>query len=131
MTPFGLLGYQFQQPGPSDWGPAIDNVPVPTRSTDIARAHDAWRRQVESEMVARLESGRLSTWYPVALPSQLSIVPLIGGNPAVDWTEAVDVLVTQALDCGAREVRVVDLTRYHVWNRQQEGPELMRATTTG
>lgn len=120
MTPFGLLGYQFRQPGPSDWGPAIDNVPVPTRSTDIARAHDAWRRQVESEMAARLESGRLSTWYPVALPSQLSIVPLIGGNPAVDWTEAVDVLATQALDCGAREVRVVDLTRYHVWDRQQE-----------
>ena len=120
MIPFGLLGYQFRQPGPSDWGPAIDNVPLPARTTDIAGAHDAWRRQVESEMRARIESGRLSTWYPVALPSQQPIVPLIGGNPAEDWTEALDVLIAQALDGGAHGVRVVDLTRYHVWQRQQE-----------
>ena len=123
MIPFASLGYQFQQPGPSDWGPAIDNVPVPSRTGDIARAHAMWREQVEAEMVERLESGRLSTWYPVALPSEQPIVPLIGGNPAQDWTEAVDVLITQALDGGAQEVQVLDLTRYHVWKRQQKGSQ--------
>lgn len=120
MTSFGSLGYRFQHPGPSDWGPVIDNVPVQTRGSDIARAHSAWRRQVETDMAARLESGQLSTWYPVALPSRPAIVPLIGGNPPDDWTEAVDVLAAQALDGGAREVQVIDLTRHSVWQRQQE-----------
>ena len=120
MIPFASLGYQFRPPGPSDWGPGINDVPVPTKSTDIAHAHDMWREQVEAEVVGRLESGRLSTWYPVVLPSEQRIVPLIGGNPAQDWVEAVDVLINQALDGGAQQVQVLDLTRYCVWKSQHE-----------
>ena len=120
MTPFATLGYQFQELGPSDWGPAIDDVPLPTGTTDIAEAHERWREQVEGEMVERIHSGRLATWYPVALPSQQPIVPLIGGNPAQDWTEAVEVLITQALDGGAESVQLVDLTRYYVWRSQRD-----------
>ena len=120
MIPFAALGYQLQEPGPSDWGPAIDDVPSPDGTSDLAGAHELWREQVETEMVERLESGRLSVWFPVALPDQQPIVPLIGGNPAQDWTEAVDVLITQALDGGARAVQVFDLTRYGVWKRQSD-----------
>ena len=120
MIPFATLGYQLQQIGPWDWGPTIDSVPVPTGTTDVAQAHQAWREQVEAEMVKRLESGRLPIWYPVALPNEQPIVSLIGGNPAQDWTEAVDVLITQALDGDAHQVQLLDLTRYNVWQRQQD-----------
>ena len=120
MIPFASLGYEFERPGPLDWGPSIDNVPLPTRATDIARAHETWRQQVEAEMVQRLESGAASIWYPVALPDHHPVVPLIGGNPTQDWTEAIDVLIAQALDGGALEVQVVDLTRHCVWGTQRD-----------
>ena len=120
MIQLATLGFHLQEPSPCDWGSEIDRVPSPATTADIAQAHKAWRRQVEAELVGRLQSGQLSIWFPVALPAQQPIVPLIGGNPRRDWAEAVDVLIAQSLDGGASQVRLIDLTQHCVWKQQRD-----------
>ena len=120
MIQLPTLGFRLDEPSPSDWGSQIDNVPSPANSADIATANRMWRREVEAELLGRLESGRLSVWFPVALPSQQPVVPLIGGNPSQDWAEALDVLIMQAIQGGAGQVRVVDLTRHCLWKQQRD-----------
>ena len=118
------LGYNFREADLRELDvefldPEIDRVPDPSWQTDIEEEHRMWKMRVEADLRERIKSGDLPTWRPVTLPSRQRVVPLIGGSPVHDWTQAVEVLVQQALDGGAQQVQVTDLTTMGLWQRQQ------------
>ncbi len=120
MTGLASVGFVLEEPGPGDWGPSIDQVPSPTQTGDLVAANLKWRGDVEADLERRLSSGSISVWFPLRLPDDQVIIPLVGGNPSKDWSEALRVLTAQAHELDTRQVRVVDLTRHALWKNERD-----------
>jgi hypothetical protein len=113
-SPFLSLGWQVVDPGLPPLSPLFDNPPTVADPNALPAAHLAWQRRVEQDQKRMITAHlRHPVWYPVALPTDISVLPVCGGTP-IAWSAVATNAALSAAHDGCQRVTVLNLRRCDV-----------------